>query len=105
MRRLFGKQKVVKAHSFLTAGIFGINVSTLHHKILTGVLSEGSTVDMLCLWGKCDAIAPYSSYSKTLHEWDQKYSNFTVWTLDRNGHEVLYEDSAVVSSHVLPFLN
>lgn len=113
IKRLFGKLKGVKEHPMLAAAIFGINLSTLrgdlfpmHRNRLTGVLSaEGSNVDVLCLWGEKDVTVPYNSHSKTALQWDQKYSNFTMQTLDGNGHEVLYEDSVAVSIHVLPFFN
>ena len=110
--RLFGSENGVEKHPYLAAAIYGINgyclredLLPMHREKLVNVLtSHATTIDMLFLWGNCDATVPYDPYASTAQQWEKNFKNLKFQTLEKLGHESIFEDSETVAKATLSFL-
>jgi len=111
--RLFGRVKGVAMHPFLAAGILGITGSSLREDLLPGhrevfvriceqACAKGT--DILFLWGNLDAIVPYRTHYEKVRGWAEDYKSLSFVTLQKIGHEALYENSEVAAYAIIRFL-
>ena len=112
-RRLFGRVKGVEEHPFLQPAILGLNFNALRDdmqadlksKLLNTLQGTGSAkCDVGWVWGNLDATVPYKENVKEVEGWAAANDNFSLQTLDRIGHDMFYENSALVFEEILPFL-
>ena len=110
--RLFGRVKGVEEHPFLQPAILGLNFNALRDDMQADLKSmllntlqrtDNAKCDVRWVWGNLDATVPYKENVKEVEGWAAANDNFSLQTLDRIGHDMFYENSALVFEEILPF--